>query len=351
MTSRTSRAAIEPPSSRTAPVTQCGTFGSRIELARARDGHRSRSRGLVRQPFVDMKICRFGDDRYGIVRDGAVYDISSHVERIAGSGRLRRGDPAIAHLGAIAASVRDADLGAPVGTVDAVSFLAPVLFPTKIIAAPVNYEAHIVESEADPGITFNHAVARIDKAGLFLKSTSSLVGAGEGVAVRFPDRRTDHEIELGLVIGRECSDVSESRALVVAGYAIALDMSVRGTEDRSFRKSIDTYSVLGPWLVTADEIADPNDLNFVLTVNGAVRQDANTRRLIFNVQKLIAWASRWYTLYPGDVLMTGTPEGVGPVGPGDVMHCRMDGIGEMSVNVRAAAEMSAGSHAAEAVAG
>jgi 2,4-diketo-3-deoxy-L-fuconate hydrolase len=299
-----------------------------------------------------MRICRFGDDRYGIVREGAVYDITAHVERIAGASRLRRGDAAIAKLDAILEFVRDADLGTPVGAIDAVSFLSPVLYPSKIVAAPVNYEAHIAEAEIDPGITFNHAVARIDKAGLFLKASSSLVGPGEGVAVRFPDRRTDHEIELALVIGRECSDVAESDALdVVAGYAIGLDMSVRGTEDRSFRKSIDSYSVLGPWLVTADEIADPDDLGFTLTVNGAVRQNASTRSLIFKVRKLIAWASRWYTLYPGDVLMTGTPEGVGPVGPGDVMHCRMDGIGEMTVAVRAAPELSAGSHAAEAVAG
>jgi 2-keto-4-pentenoate hydratase/2-oxohepta-3-ene-1,7-dioic acid hydratase in catechol pathway len=187
---------------------------------------------------------------------------------------------------------------------------------------------------------------------LFLKASSSLVGPGEGVAVRFPDRRSDHEIELGLVIGRECSDVPEARALdVVAGYAIALDMSVRGTEDRSFRKSIDSYSVLGPWLVTPDEVPDPDNVDFTLKVNGAVKQQSNTRHLIFKTRKLIAWASRWYMLYPGDIVMTGTPEGVGPVGPGDVMDCEMQYIGSMRVAVRAAAVFAGGSHASEAVAG
>jgi 2-keto-4-pentenoate hydratase/2-oxohepta-3-ene-1,7-dioic acid hydratase in catechol pathway len=297
-----------------------------------------------------MKLCRFGDHRYGVVRDGQVYDITDHVAKAVAGGALRRGDAAIANLAAIVRLVEAGALGAPAGRASETAFLSPVINPTKIVAAPVNYEAHIAESEADPGITFNHAVARIDKAGLFLKASSSLVGAGEGVAVRFPDRRSDHEIELGLVIGRECSNIAEANALdAVAGYAIALDMSVRGTEDRSFRKSIDSYSVLGPWLVTPDELPDPDDVDFTLKVNGVVKQQSNTRHLIFKARKLIAWASRWYTLYPGDVVMTGTPEGVGPVGPGDVMDCEMQYIGSMRVDVRAAAEFAAGSSASEAV--
>jgi 2-keto-4-pentenoate hydratase/2-oxohepta-3-ene-1,7-dioic acid hydratase in catechol pathway len=298
-----------------------------------------------------MKLCRFGENRYGVVRDGQVYDVTEYVATAAVAAPLKRGDSAIANLAAIVKLVDQASLGAPAGRASEMKLLAPVLNPTKIVAAPVNYEAHITESEADPGITFNHAVARIDKAGLFLKASSSLVGPGEGVAVRFSDRRSDHEIELGLVIGCECSDVPEARALdVVAGYAIALDMSVRGTEDRSFRKSIDSYSVLGPWLVTPDEVPDPDLVDFTLKVNGAVKQQSNTRHLIFKTRKLIAWASRWYTLYPGDIIMTGTPEGVGPVGPGDVMDCEMQYIGSMRVDVRAAAVYAAGSHASEAVA-
>jgi len=299
-----------------------------------------------------MKLCRFGDNRYGVVRDGNVYDVTEHVAKAVVANPLQRGDAAIANLAAIVRLVEGASLGAPAGNAKDATFLSPVINPTKIVAAPVNYEAHITESEADPGITFNHAVARIDKAGLFLKASSSLVGPGEGVAVRFSDRRSDHEIELGLVIGRECSDVSEAEALdVVAGYAIALDMSVRGTEDRSFRKSIDSYSVLGPWLVTPDELPEPDDVSFTLKVNGTIKQQSNTRHLIFKTRKLIAWASRWYTLYPGDVIMTGTPEGVGPVGPGDVMDCEMQYIGTMRVAVRAAAVFAAGSHASEAVPG
>jgi 2-keto-4-pentenoate hydratase/2-oxohepta-3-ene-1,7-dioic acid hydratase in catechol pathway len=293
-----------------------------------------------------MKLCRFGEQRYGVVRDAFVYDVTSIVESAVASGtRPVRGDAVYANFAAVRAAVEAATPGAPACSVAEARFLAPVAAPTKLVAAPVNYQKHIDESVADPGITFNHAVARIDEAGLFLKAASSLVGAGEGVAVRFPDRRTDHEIELALVIGAECSNITEERALdVVAGYAIGLDMTVRGKEDRSFRKSIDTYSVLGPWLVTADEIPDPNALDFHLEVNGEPRQASNTAMLIFNVHKLIAWASRWYTLYPGDVLYTGTPEGVAPVADGDVMTCSFEHIGDMRVNVRAAAPMSWSSH-------
>jgi len=297
-----------------------------------------------------MKLCRFGDHRYGVVRDGNVFDVTEHVAKAVVAAPLQRGDAAIANLAAIVRLVEGATLGAPAANAKDATFLSPVINPTKIVAAPVNYEAHIAEAEEDPAITFNHAVARIDKAGLFLKASSSLVGPGEGVAVHFSDRRSDHEIELGLVIGKTCSDVTEADALdVVAGYAIALDMSVRGTEDRSFRKSLDSYSVLGPWLVTPDELTDPDNVDFTLKVNGTVKQQSNTRHLIFKVRKLIAWASRWYTLYPGDVIMTGTPEGVGPVGPGDVMDCEMQYIGSMRVAVRAASVYAANSRASEAV--
>ncbi len=281
-----------------------------------------------------MRFCRFNAGRIGVIVDDYVYDVTARTERFAAPVR---GDALITNLATLRAELERVDLGAPACAVGDASFLAPVATPTKIIGAPVNYQAHIEEAVADVGITFNHAVAQIGKAGLFLKSTTSLVGPSEGVAIRFPDRRTDHELELGLVIGTLASNVSEASALdYVAGYAIALDMTVRGTEDRSFRKSVDTYSVLGPWLVGADEIPDPDKLELTLRVNGEVRQASNTSRLIFNVRKLIAWASEWYTLYPGDIIMTGTPEGVAPIADGDVMECEIERLGSMRVKVRAA---------------
>jgi 2-keto-4-pentenoate hydratase/2-oxohepta-3-ene-1,7-dioic acid hydratase in catechol pathway len=112
-------------------------------------------------------------------------------------------------------------------------------------------------------------------------------------------------------------------------------MTARGPEDRSFRKSIDTYSVLGPWLVTADEIPDPDNVPLTISVNGELKQNSSTKQLIYDCRKLIEWGSTFYTFYPGDVLYTGTPEGVSPVKPGDTMLARIDPIGEMSVSVRA----------------
>jgi 2,4-didehydro-3-deoxy-L-rhamnonate hydrolase len=293
-----------------------------------------------------MKIARFDGGRYGLVREDQVYDVSALVAPLLPAVGSIKGDPLIAKLDAVVAALGKAALGKPAMTVAQARFESPVAFPTKIVNAPVNFQLHIDEAKADPGISFNRPTLTIDSAGLFLKATSALVGPGEGVAVRFPDRRTDHEVELGVIIGKECSDVPEERALeYVAGYAIALDMTVRGTEDRSFRKSIDTYAVLGPWLLTADEMPDPCNVDLSLTVNGQPRQKSNTRHMIFDVPTLIGWASRWYTLHPGDIIMSGTPEGVGPVGDGDVMHCVIEHIGEMSVKVRAAHVSAAGSKA------
>jgi 2-keto-4-pentenoate hydratase/2-oxohepta-3-ene-1,7-dioic acid hydratase in catechol pathway len=156
------------------------------------------------------------------------------------------------------------------------------------------------------------------------------------VAIRFPERRNEHEVELAIIFGKQGSDIPRDKALdYVAGYCIGLDMTARGKEDRSFRKSIDTYSVLGPWMVTADEIADPDDLTLKISVNGELKQSSNTKQLIYDCRKLIEWGSTFYSFYPGDVLFTGTPEGVSPVKPGDVMVASIDPIGEMTVPVRA----------------
>jgi 2-keto-4-pentenoate hydratase/2-oxohepta-3-ene-1,7-dioic acid hydratase in catechol pathway len=152
-----------------------------------------------------------------------------------------------------------------------------------------------------------------------------------------PDRRTDHEVELALIIGKPASQISRDRALeCVAGYCIGLDITIRGAEERSLRKSPDSYSVLGPWLVTADEIPDPGDLGLRLSVNGEVRQESSTADLILGVPELIEYASSFYTLVPGDVIFTGTPAGVSPIQPGDTITASIDKIGTMQVHVHGA---------------
>lgn len=285
-----------------------------------------------------MKYCRYDDGRIGVVRDDKVHDVSAIVNELP---EIRypypKGDALVANLASLRDQMErlaDTSEGRPVSEV---RFLSPVANPTKIIGTPANYKAHAAEARADAEINVGKSSRTIEQQGLFLKATSALIGPSEGVAVRFPDRRTDHEAELGLVIGKTTSSVSYENALeVVAGYAIALDMVVRGPEDRSFRKSVDTYAVLGPWLVTADEIADPDALGFTLTVNGEVRQQSNTAKMIIDVKRQISWATEFYTLHPGDIIMTGTCEGVSRVEPDDMMHLEFEGIGAMDVPIRAA---------------
>jgi 2-keto-4-pentenoate hydratase/2-oxohepta-3-ene-1,7-dioic acid hydratase in catechol pathway len=178
-------------------------------------------------------------------------------------------------------------------------------------------------------------VAEIERVGLFLKATSSLAGASDAIPIRHPDRRTDHEIELAAIIGTKADRVTREDALKhVAGYCIGLDITVRGPEERSLRKSIDGYTVLGPYMVTADEVGDPSSLDLRLTVNGEPRQTANTRDLIIGVADLIVFASSFYTLMPGDVLLTGTPEGVGPIKPGETIDASITKLGSMQVKVK-----------------
>jgi 2,4-didehydro-3-deoxy-L-rhamnonate hydrolase len=202
------------------------------------------------------------------------------------------------------------------------------------VNAPINYQKHIDEAKSDQGIAHGRDIKTIADWGLFLKSPSSLVGPGEPIRLRFPERRNDHEVELAVVIGREANRVRREDALsYVCGYSIGLDMTLRGPELPSFRKSIDTYSVLGPWLVTADEVPDPNALDLWLTVNGEPRQRSNTRHTVYNIHRLIEYATSFYTLYPGDLIFSGTPEGVGPVKPGDEIRAGIQSVGELAIRV------------------
>jgi 2,4-diketo-3-deoxy-L-fuconate hydrolase len=285
-----------------------------------------------------MRLCRFRDNRLGLVRGDEVFDVSAALEELpAYRYPLPRHDPLIAHLAELTAGITAAAQRAKPVRLASVSLLSPIANPGKIVAAPVNYKKHLEEARADAAIHHQKQVEEIQKIGLFLKASSSVVGASEGIAVRHPDRRTDHEIELAVVIGQRADRVARERALDhVAGYCIGFDITVRGPEERSLRKSIDGYTVLGPCFVTADEVSDPAGLDLDLKVNGETRQRANTRDLIIPIPELIAFASSFYTLMPGDVLLTGTPEGVGPIAPGDVLDASIAGIGAMQVRVRSA---------------
>jgi 2,4-didehydro-3-deoxy-L-rhamnonate hydrolase len=285
-----------------------------------------------------MRLCRFDDDRLGVVTGEEVRDVTPVIARLpARRWPFPKGDPLIEALDELRPAIEAEAKRAPARPVSQVKLLSPVANPSKIVAAPVNYRRHLEEARADAEIHFQKQIEEIQRIGLFLKATSALVGPSEGVALRYLDRRNDHEVELALVIGKRADRVRAADwAQYVAGYSIGLDMTIRGPEERSLRKSVDSYCVVGPWLVTPDEIADPTGLALSLAVNGEQRQKANTRDLVLGLGTLVELASSFYTLLPGDIIMTGTPEGVGPVRPGDVMDAAIDGIGAMRVEVRAA---------------
>jgi len=285
-----------------------------------------------------MRICWFNDNRLGLVKGDRVFDASKALEKLPKPTYPfpPKGDPLILNLEMMKPHIAAAAEGAKSFAVGEVKFLSPVASPTKIIGTPTNYMDHREEAAQQREVFGGRYSGGIEEQGLFLKANSALVGPGEGVRLRFPDRRTDHEMELGVVIGRQASNIRKEDALkYVAGYSIALDMVVRGTQDRSYRKSVDTYAVLGPWLVTADEVPDPQNLDFFLSVNGAVKQKSNTNLMIMDLVTQIWWASTYYTLWPGDIIMSGTCAGVSQVKPGDTMHCEIDKVASCDVKILA----------------
>jgi 2,4-diketo-3-deoxy-L-fuconate hydrolase len=285
-----------------------------------------------------MRLCRFAEGRLGLVDGDRVLDVTAVLDDLPSYRYpLPTCDVMVAELARLRPRIEAMAAKAESIPLRGLTLRSPVANPGKIIAAPVNYQTHLQEVRTDPTLHHNnpsHQVT-IHSAGLFLKATSSLAGAGDGIVICQPDRRTDHEVELACVIGRTVPRGSDPGGLAaIAGYAIGLDITIRGSEDRSLRKSPDSYSVLGPWLVTADELPDPGNLDLALAVNGEERQRANTRQLILGVADLIALASRFYTLQPGDIIYTGTPEGVGPIVAGDRITASISGIGSMEVQVR-----------------
>jgi len=273
-----------------------------------------------------MRLCRFGENRLGIVDGHVVRDVTPALDVIPASRYpFPPGDMLIANLDIVTALALELAKSAAPLPLDGMRFLSPVANPSKIIGAPMNYRTG--QDEA--------AVSAALAIGLFLKANGSLAGASEGIALRMMERQIDYEVELGVVIGREASSVMRKDALkYVAGYAVALDITPHGKEERSLRKACATYTVLGPWLVTADEVPDPGNLDVQLEVNGERRQQGNTRQMIRDVPGLIEYASSFYTLNPGDIFLSGTPAGVGPLRPGDELVATIEKIGTMKTAVR-----------------
>jgi 2-keto-4-pentenoate hydratase/2-oxohepta-3-ene-1,7-dioic acid hydratase in catechol pathway len=288
-----------------------------------------------------MKLALFDDYRVGLVEDDVVYDVTDAVP----NAELRPPtfvNALIARWPELLPALQRARAGARALPLADVRLLPPSPAPTQIIAAPANYRKHIEEMGA-LSVTPKSKTAR--EMGFFLKSPASLSGASRGIELpKGSARRFDHESELAVIIGRPTRNVRRADALAsVFGYTTLVDVTMRiepdgRQEERSMRKSFETFTPLGPWIVTADEIADPGNLHNELFVNGAVRHDATTADLIVPIPELIELASSVVTLLPGDIIATGTPEGVGPIRPGVVVLIRIDRIGEMHLAVRETAD-------------
>ena len=215
--------------------------------------------------------------------------------------------------------------------------LAPVPRPGKIVCVGLNYRDHARETRQELP----------KEPVLFPKYHNSVVGPGADVLVPPEAEKIDYEAELAVVIGRRASRVAEAAALDhVAGYACANDVSARSLQFRSAQwllgKAIDTFLPLGPYLVTADEVPDPQALGIRCRVNDELRQDSNTREMVFGVAELVSFISRTITLEPGDLVVTGTPSGVGMAADpprflraGDRMRVEIDGLGELDNTIRA----------------
>lgn len=273
-----------------------------------------------------MKFVRYDGGLVGVTDGRKVVDVSDLCQASGqdwppgGMNRLIRDYPGLQPQLAQRLAASDGV------ALESVRLETPIPWPNKLIAFPVNYHDHAKEM-ATSGLA--------SVQGYFLKSNSSLIGPADAIELPdLPGREVHHECEIALIIGKTCRQVAPEDALdCIFGYACLMDMTIRGREERVFRKSYDTFTPVGPWIVTADEIADPSNIDMKLWVNDKLRQQANTRDLIVGIREMVAVASSASTLYPGDIIATGTPAGVGKVLPGDVVTIEVAGIGRMSLPV------------------
>ena len=280
-----------------------------------------------------MKLVRHGQpgaERAGLIdAQGVLRDLSMLLPDIGPAQLAPRTLAALAAIDAarLPAVEPGTRLGCPVGGVG------------KIVCVGLNYADHAAES----------GMAVPAEPVLFMKATSAVIGANDAVVMPQDSKKSDWEVELGVVIGTTARYVSEADALShVAGYCVVNDLSEReyqlergGQWDKG--KGCDTFGPIGPWLVTSDEVADPQNLGLWLEVNGKRVQDGNTKTMVFGVANLVSYISRFMTLYPGDIISTGTPPGVGMgqkpsavyLKPGDTMRLGIDGLGEQNQTVHA----------------
>lgn len=271
-----------------------------------------------------MKIALFNENHVGVVEESNIFDITELIvwnteEPQASLVKL------MGEFNSLKSKIEEELKSCPAYPLADVTLRAPVPNPSKIVAAPINYILH--KEEMNTALT-------VDGLGFFLKAPSSIIGPNETVLLPFKDRRVDHEAEIAFVVGKKAKGVKAEDAFkYIFGYLSLMDITVRGKEDRPWRKSFDTFTPIGPWIVTGDEIGNPNQLQMNLWVNNEIRQSANTSDLIYDCYKFFEIASSAMTLLPGDIITTGTPEGVAPITKGDTVRIHIERIGEFSVQV------------------
>jgi len=280
-----------------------------------------------------MQLVSYDEDKVGRVEGDDVIDLTPLL------GDLGPKDVARSPMSALimrwaALSSRAAAFAGERRPLSEVTLQCPVPDPSKILAAPVNYADHQVEMSVE---------SHVSSLGFFLKAPSSLLNPGGTVELPYLDRRFDQEGELALIIGTPAYRITDNPLDVVFGYTGLLDITMRGGEDRSTRKSFATFTPMGPWIVTADEFVDPESVDLRCSVNNASRQAANTRDLIWGVSKLVQYASWISPLQPGDVISTGTPAGVDELLDGDDIALDLQGLGG-TLTARVSAAGATSSH-------
>jgi 2-keto-4-pentenoate hydratase/2-oxohepta-3-ene-1,7-dioic acid hydratase in catechol pathway len=285
-----------------------------------------------------MRICRFDNDRLGVVEGDQILDVTeaTHVlPKICWP--FPNHDLLIANWTDVKPEIERLMASAARKPLAQAHLLSPVANPNKIIGMAgnrKNRDSDVIDFGA--GVELNNTRREADPPRMFLKANSAMCGCSDGIALRFLDRRTDPEAEFTYVIGKQGTDIPPEKVMDhVFGYMIGIDMSLRGSEPPSTRKSIDSYAMVGPWIVTPDELPDPDNVPFTLTVNGELRQKSNTNNMEFGIVSIISHLSKFFTLYPGDIIMAGSPLGFDPVRPGDKLVAEFEHIGKMPFTIRA----------------
>jgi 2-keto-4-pentenoate hydratase/2-oxohepta-3-ene-1,7-dioic acid hydratase in catechol pathway len=274
-----------------------------------------------------MKIARFNDDRIGVLRGDTIVDVTTIADAQAGAWPPVAMNRLIANFAEYRGKLERAAASGNGLPLSGVKLLTPIPWPSKVIAYPVNYHDHGMEM----GSSY-----RANNQGFFFKPPSSLSGPADPIVLPVnAGRRIDHECELAFVIAKEGRDIPrEAWREYVFGYSCLIDAVIRGKEERVTRKGFDTFCPVGPWIVTEDEIGEAaHALRGRLWVNDELRQDANTRDLVLDIPGMIEMASSVMTLYPGDIVASGTPAGVGPIKAGDKVRIEFERVGEMVLDV------------------